>query len=243
MHIHAEANTTPSCRSPSCCRPVWCPATIPLVNRLFLVRHGITEANHLGVYQGQTDVPLSTKGRLQLAALRERLRDERFTAAYSSVLSRARVSAEILLEEHFCPLRETPDLNEISYGEWEGLTRAQVQARFPEAWAYFVEDPAVRAAPGGETRPQLRARAGRVLEEVADQFEDASILIASHGGTLREIIGGYLNLPADEIWKLRLENASLSIVDVYAGGGVLTLFNDTAHLGPRKTSLGGEPVH
>jgi alpha-ribazole phosphatase/probable phosphoglycerate mutase len=82
-----------------------------------------------------------------------------------------------------------------------------------------------------------------VLAEIADQFEDASILIASHGGTLREIIGAYLNLPDEEIWKLRLDNASLSIVDVYAGGGVLTLFNDTAHLGPRKPALGGEPVH
>jgi alpha-ribazole phosphatase/probable phosphoglycerate mutase len=213
------------------------------VNRLFLVRHGITEANHLGVYQGQADVPLSAKGRLQIAALRERLRDERFAVCYTSALSRARVSAEILLEEHFCPLRETSDLNELSYGEWEGLTRAQVQERFPDAWAYFVEDPAVRAAPGGEGRPQLQARAGRVLDEIADQFENASILIASHGGTLREIIGRYLNLPAEEIWKLRLDNASLSIVDVYAGGGVLALFNDTAHLGPRKPPLGGEPVH
>ena len=213
------------------------------MNRLFLVRHGITEANHLGVYQGQTDIPLSAKGRLQIAALRERLRDERFAACYSSVLARARVSAEILLEEHFCPLRATPDLNEVSYGAWEGLTRAQVQERFPEAWAYFVEDPTRHAAPGGETRPQLQARVGRVLAEIADQFEDASILIASHGGTLREMIGCYLNLPAEEIWKLRLDNASLSIVDAYAGGGVLTLFNDTAHLGPRKPALGGEPVH
>src|SRR5579871_5053344 len=103
------------------------------MNRLFLVRHGITEWNHNGMYQGQLDVPLSTKGRLQITALRERLREEQFTICYTSALQRARTSAEILLEEHFCPLRETPDLNEMSYGAWEGLNRAQIVAQYPEA--------------------------------------------------------------------------------------------------------------
>ncbi len=189
------------------------------------------------------DVPLSTKGRLQIAALRERLRDERFAVCYTSALERARVSAEILLEEHFCPLRATPDLNELSYGQWEGLTRAQVKARYPAAWADFVEDPVNRAAPGGETSADLHARVARVLEEIADQYQDAAILIAAHGGTLRAIIAGYLNLEPEEAWKLRMDNASLTVIDVYGGGGVLSLFNDTAHLGPRKPPLGGEPVH
>jgi broad specificity phosphatase PhoE len=213
------------------------------VNRLFLVRHGITEANHLGVYQGQMDVPLSEKGKLQIAALRERLRDEPFAVAYTSLLERARVSAEILLEEHFCPLRATPDLNELSYGEWEGLTRAQVRERDPEGWRRFSEDPIHEAPSGGETRIALHARVVRALDEIADQHQDSSILIASHGGTLRAIIAEYLNLDPGEEWKLRSDNASLTIIDVYARGSVLSLFNDTAHLGPRKPPLGGEPVH
>jgi len=210
------------------------------VNRLFLVRHGITEANHLGVYQGQMDVPLSAKGKLQIAALRERLRDEPFAVCYTSMLERARVSAEILLEEHFCPLHATPDLNELSYGEWEGLTRAQVRARDPEGWRRFSEDPVRQTPPGGETRIELHTR---VTDAIADQHQDASILIASHGGALRAIIAEYLNLDLNEEWKLRSDNASLTIIDVYASGGVLSLFNDTAHLGPRKPPLGGEPVH
>lgn len=225
------------------CRRVRPPATIPPVNRLFLVRHGITEANYLGIYQGQADVPLSAKGRLQIAALRERLRDERFAVCYTSALARARVSAEILLEEHFCPLRSTPNLNELSYGAWEGLTRAQVRERYPDAWEEFLEDPIIHAAPGGETNADLRARVTRVLAEIADQYQDEAILIVSHGGTLRAIIAGYLNLDPSESWKLRIDNASLSVIDVYAGGGVLTLFNDTAHLGGRKPPLGREPVH
>ncbi len=213
------------------------------MNRLFLVRHGITESNHLGVYQGQLDVPLSAKGRLQIAALRERLRDEPFAMCYTSTLCRARASAEILLEEHFCPLQAAAGLDERDYGEWEGLTTAQVIERYPEAWDRFVADPIQNAAPGGETQPALQDRVERVLDEIAHTYEDATILIAAHGGSLRAILAFYLKLDQYEIWKLRLDNASLSIVDVYDGGGVLSLFNDTAHLGPRKPPLDGEPLH
>ncbi len=189
------------------------------------------------------DVPLSAKGKLQIAALRERLRDEPFAACYTSRLERARVSAEILLEEHFCPLHATHDLNELSYGEWEGLTRAPARARDPEGWRRFSEDPVYQAPPGGENRSDLHTRVARVLEEIADRHQDASILIASHGGALRAIIAEYLNLDLSEEWKLRSDNASLTLIDVYGSGGVLSLFNDTAHLGPRKPPLGGEPVH
>jgi alpha-ribazole phosphatase len=210
---------------------------------LFLVRHGITESNHLGVYQGQLDVPLSAKGRLQIAALRERLRDEPFAMCYTSTLSRARASAEILLEEHFCPLQAAASLNERDYGEWEGLTADQVIERYPEDWARFVADPIHCAAPGGETQPALQDRVERVLDEIARTYEDATILIAAHGGSLRAILAFYLKLDQYEVWKLRLDNASLSIVDVYDGGGVLSLFNDTTHLGPRKPPLDGEPLH
>src|SRR5579871_6272016 len=164
------------------------------MNRLFLVRHGITEWNHNGLYQGQLDVPLSTKGRLQVTALRERLRDEEFTVCYSSALQRARTSAEILLEEHFCPLLESADLNEMCYGEWEGLSRAQIEERYPLAWAHFVSDPTRHAPPGGETRRDLQHRVEHVLDAIAQEYENATILLVAHGGSLRAIVAFYLNL-------------------------------------------------
>lgn len=228
---------------PSSPQPYRRPGMIVPMHRLFLVRHGITEWNHNGLYQGQLDVPLSSKGRLQITALRERLRDEQFTVCYSSALARARTSAEILLEEHFCPLLETADLNEMSYGAWEGLSRTQIIERFPEAWAHYVADPNRHAPPDGESRRDLQRRVERVLDAIAREYPDGTVLVVAHGGSLRTIVSYYLNLGPSDVWKLRLDNASLTVVEVYEDGGVLSLFNDTAHLSLRKLPPDREPPH
>ncbi|MDB5077098.1 MAG: alpha-ribazole phosphatase [Chloroflexi bacterium] len=213
--------------------------------RLFLVRHGITEWNHNGVYQGQLDVPLSPKGKLQITALRERLREEQFTVCYTSALSRAKESARIILEQHFCPTHETPDLNEMSYGRWEGLNRTQIMEQFPDSWAHFIADPTRNAAPGGETRRDLQRRVERVLDDINREYQeqDATILLVAHGGSLRAIVASFLNLGPSDVWKLRLDNASLTVIEVYEDGGVLSLFNDTAHLSLRKLPPDRQPPH
>lgn len=213
------------------------------MNRLFLVRHGVTEWNHDGRYQGQLDVPLSAKGRLQAAAARTRLRDERFATCYTSALSRARVTAEIILEEHFCPLVQLPELNEMYYGAWEGLLRTEIMERFPEDWARHKRDPLHAPPTGGEARADLRVRVDQALARIALDQRDATVLVVAHGGTIRAAVGLALGLPMQEWRKLRLDNAALSIVELYEDGGVLSLFNDTAHLGMRKDAPEREPAH
>jgi alpha-ribazole phosphatase/probable phosphoglycerate mutase len=213
------------------------------MNRLFLVRHGVTEWNQEGRYQGQLDVSLSAKGRLQAAAVRERLRDEAFTICYSSALQRARVTAEIILEEHFCHLVRTADLNEMHYGAWEGLLRGEIGERFPEDWARHHADPVQYAPTGGESRLALAHRVRRAIATITREQQDATVLVVAHGGTIRAVVGLYLEIPIQEWRKLRMDNASLTIVDAYADGGVLSLFNDTAHLSPRKAALDREPAH
>lgn len=212
------------------------------MNRLFLVRHGITTWNQDGRYQGDLDVPLSTKGRLQAAAARERLREERFDVCYTSALQRARLTAEIILEEHFCPLHELAELNEMSYGAWQGLLRAEVLARYGEDFARHRDDPLHHAPTGGESRAQFQARVGRAVARIAEEQRDATVLIVAHGGSIRTIVAQYLCLGWTEVRRLRLDNASLTIVEDYDGDGILSLFNDTAHLGLGKGPLEGEPA-
>jgi alpha-ribazole phosphatase len=214
--------------------------------RLFLVRHGETDWNRDGRYQGQTDVPLNAEGRRQAALLRDRLRDERFTGCFTSALGRAVESAEIVLAARACPIRPTAGLNELHYGEWEGLTTAEIKARFADSWAAFIADPVRNAPPGGETRLQLRDRVVGVLDAIAAEYRgrDASLLVAAHGGTIRALVATILNISLDDLWKLRQDNAALTIVDLYSTGGELALFDDTAHLGPSKSSRPDRPpVH
>ena len=220
-------------------RAIWYHARM---NRLFLVRHGLTEWNQGERYQGQIDVPLAAKGRCQAAALRDRLRNEHFDICYASALSRALETAETILEEHFCPLQQYAELNELSYGAWEGLTRAEIIARHPEDWERHILDPATYPPTGGESRAELRIRVVRTLETIDAANRDASILVVSHGGTIRMIIAHYLGIDDNHLRRLRIDNVSLSVVDVYPGWGMLSLFNDTAHLLPGKPPLSREPA-
>jgi len=213
------------------------------MNRLFLVRHGITAWNVEGRYQGQIDIPLTEEGVQQAQAARERLRSEQFTACYSSALCRARVTAEVILEAHDCPITETPDLNEMNYGDWEGLTRAEILARYPADWERLLADPLHVAPTGGESRIELQQRAERVIAAIEREHRNACLLVVSHGGTIRAIVSHYLRLPPAEARRIRLDNTAISIVDSFSGSGVLALLNDTAHLGFEKPPLPRFPAH
>lgn len=213
------------------------------MNRLFLVRHGITAWNAAGRYQGQIDIPLNEEGLQQAQAARERLRAEHFTACYTSALSRARLTAEVILEAHACPITETPDLNEMNYGDWEGLTRAEILERYGSDWERLLADPLHAAPTHGESRLDLQRRAEHVVQLFDSEPDDSCLLVVSHGGTIRAIISHYLHLPLAEARRLRLDNTAISIIDSFDGKGVLVLMNDTAHLGFEKPPLPRFPAH
>ena len=112
----------------------------------FLIRHGKTEWNHIGRWQGLADVPLSPVGRAQAEALAKRFADERFSVhqVYSSDLSRAWETAQIVARQLHLAVQPLPALREIDVGAWSGLTRAQIVEQFPGA---FTEH---HSAPDGE---------------------------------------------------------------------------------------------
>src|SRR5207302_9429667 len=128
------------------------------VIRLILVRHGVTEWNLAGRYQGHQDVPLSDTGREQARRAAERLRAERITAAYTSDMQRAKETASIILGERNVPLREAAALREIAFGAWEGLTPIQAADRYPDEWAAWTRNAADAGPPGGEDLTRFAAR-------------------------------------------------------------------------------------
>jgi broad specificity phosphatase PhoE len=215
------------------------------VIRLYLVRHGITAWNAEGVYQGQADVPLSDEGREEMRRLGDRLRHVEFGYCYTSTLQRARESAAILLAGRTCTVFASADLNEMSYGKWEGLTRQDIRACYPADWDAFMADRENQAPPAGESAADLYRRVRRFAASLAyHQTEgETSILVAAHGGSLRTLIAFYLGLANRDARRLRLENASLSIVEVYAGDAIVSLLNDTSHLSPLKSPPDSQPVH
>ncbi len=143
---------------------------------ILLARHGETEWNREGRWQGWADPPLNETGRVQARELATRLRATPFDAVYSSDLQRAHETAEIVAEPHGLPVVADPGLREIDVGSWSGFTRAELAARFPGG-----------ERPDGETREQHAGRVLAAVERIAREHPGARVLLVTHGGTMRAV--------------------------------------------------------
>ena len=174
---------------------------------ILLARHGETDWNRQGRFQGQADPPLNEQGRAQAQDLARRLADVPVDAVYSSDLRRAHETALIVAEPHGVPVVTDAGLREIDVGSWSGLTRAEVEERFPGAEHH-----------DGETREELRTRVAAAVERIACEHPRERILIVSHGGALRALrhhAGGELFQPIENcgVYELRFEDGAFGRID------------------------------
>ncbi len=156
---------------------------------VFVARHGETDWNAAGRWQGHTDVPLNENGRAQAKALAERLRGSRLAGVVASDLSRAHETARIVAAELGVTVAYAErELRERSFGVFEGLTRAECETDHAEAWqAWLAHRKAPRGAEGIEAlTARMVAAVGRVAETVAR--EGAPALVVTHGGALRSVV-------------------------------------------------------
>ena len=202
----------------------------------YLVRHGQTDWNADGRLQGQADPPLNAAGREQARAVAERLTAVSFAAAYASDLRRVADTAAAVMQGRQPPVTTLAELREKQFGEWEGITFQEAEARDPERYRKIFRVASydgVTAPPGGESDNQLLRRLAGVAERlrVLHGGGEENILVAGHGGSLCALIVSLLGLPASAIWRFRLANGGLSVVTVFDdGAATLDLFNDTGHL-------------
>lgn len=209
--------------------------------RLVLVRHGITDWNLEGRFQGHLDPPLADAGRHEAALVAERLAaddDLRPARVVASSLGRAIETAAAIGEGVGLDVETDPRLIEIGQGEWEGRTHAEIEQTDAERYRAWRDAAGVRQPPGGEA---LEAASERVAGAIAELTAtgDGPLCLVSHGGTLRILARLVLELPADRPWALDVDNASISVVSRSGPGVPWTLerWNDTRHL------LGLEPSH
>ena len=167
--------------------------------RLLLIRHGQSVWNAARRWQGHSDVPLSELGHQQAREAAEALAGETLAALYSSDLKRAWVTAQIVGEPH--DLVPIPDvrLRELDVGEWGGLTRCEIEARWPEALAAFDRaEPHARPS-GGETRAELERRIHGALDDLAARHVGATIAVVAHGGVLAAVTGEFGHANAEVV--------------------------------------------
>ena len=151
---------------------------------LLLVRHGETDWNREGRWQGHSDTHLNEIGRAQAERVAGELRD--VDVVYSSDLARARETAEIIARRLELPVRLETRLRERSFGMWEGLTAAEIEADFPDAHLRWLAG----EGPGADDAEPFDAFGKRVqegLREILERHRDDTVLVVAHGGSIRVI--------------------------------------------------------
>ncbi|NMA70517.1 MAG: histidine phosphatase family protein [Firmicutes bacterium] len=195
---------------------------------LYLVRHGETDWNRTMRIQGHSDIELNDHGVAQARRLGARLARWPIDRAIASDLVRAQETARLALGDRAIPLELDERLRERNFGEWEGLTREEVEARDPEGARRWREEPWTFRPPGGESLADVARRALPVVEELRE--EGGRVLIVSHGGTLRAILRHLLGWPDGSGPKLFLFNTGLTVIRLGPERVRLERLNDIGHL-------------
>lgn len=197
------------------------------MTHLVLVRHGTTDWNDQGRFQGHSDPPLNAVGRALAERLAQRLAEQSFDAVYSSDLARAYQTAQIIAPQ--MRIYTDPNLREINFGVFEGLTYDQIASRYPAELAAWEAD-RDHAPPDGETLSVFAVRINRFIEHVCAVHPKGSLLVVAHGGTLRVLLCLALGLSPSAQWRLRVDTLSVSEIHFYPQGAILSRLNDTGHL-------------
>ena len=174
-----------------------------MATRLLMVRHGETVFGAQDRFAGHSDTPLTPRGRRQVARLRPAVARLRPDVVYCSDLPRCRETAAILVPGR--ELRLSRRIREIDFGRWEGRSKAELEARYGEAYRRWRANPSMGRPHAGESVPELRRRVRRFAAELARRHPGETLLLVTHGGVIRSL----LDVPYDDYWGLRIPPASL----------------------------------
>ncbi|MEO1001494.1 MAG: histidine phosphatase family protein [Cyanobacteria bacterium J06638_7] len=204
--------------------------------RLLLVRHGETDWNRQGRFQGQIDIPLNANGLAQAEAAGTFLASVSIHRAYTSALARPRQTAEQILACHpGVPLTATRGLVEIGHGLWEGRLEREINEGWPQLLAAWKRAPQTVQMPEGETIHDVWHRSLDTWRTIAASLEGGeTALVVAHDAVNKAILCGLLGLTPADIWMIKQGNGGVSVIDyppAADGTAVLAALNLTSHLG------------
>ena len=195
-------------------------------NRIYLIRHGqVAGYEDFPVY-GHIDVDLTDVGILQMKQMAERLRLTELKAVYSSDLIRSATGARLIARHHDVPVYFLSELREMRFGDWEGLTLAEIRTRFPEELQKRQDDLMNYSAPGdGESIADLAARIEVVFDRIRAEEQGNDIVIAAHGAVNRVILCKALGLNLARMFNIHQAYGCLNIIDYFPDATLVRLVN------------------
>lgn len=203
------------------------------LTRLYLVRHGATEANERVPYilQGNSiDLALSGRGECQARALATFLKRFPIAQVYTSKMCRAQQTADAIAREQSLVPTVVEDLHECDVGLWEGLDWETIARTHPDAHRRFVDDPAANPYLGGESYGQVLSRARPVLERLLDAHRGESICVVAHNVVNRVLLAEILGMDLRQAPKIPQGNGCVNLIKRTDGRNVLVTLNALFHL-------------
>jgi probable phosphoglycerate mutase len=209
--------------------------------RLHFLRHGQTPHSRDDRYCGAaTDPDLTEEGKEMAAAFARAYRGLPWAGLFSSPQRRARQTVAPLAAATGLEVQPVEGLQEIAYGEWEGLKPAEVESRYHDAHLRWEADPAWHAPPGGETAIELARRAVAAVDEVRRRVSDGSALVVAHKGTIRALLCAFLGIDVGRFrQRIACPVGSVSVVEFGRRGPLLVTLADRSHLDERLRELPG----
>lgn len=207
--------------------------TAPLVTRLFLIRHGATQANECRpfVLQGcEIDGPLTESGRRQAGALTRFLADIQFAAIYSSPMRRAIETVSEIAASRSLQITTIEELRECHVGRWAGLSWEEIRRQDQEQCERFLLDPANERHPGGESYLDLQRRALPAIDQVLQAHPGQNVLVLAHNMVNRVLLSRYLELDLRHARKIRQANCCINLLQHSEGTTEVVTMNSLWHL-------------
>ena len=204
--------------------------------RIILVRHGETDWNKQGRFQGQIDIPLNQNGKFQAKAASEFLKNNIIQKAFSSSLSRPKETAQIILNEHpGVEISLKDSLKEIGHGEWEGKLESEIRSDWPDLLKTWKTSPEKVQMPDGENITEVSIRSISGWNEICkDLKNEETALVVAHDAVNKTILCHLLGLMPSKIWMIKQGNGGITVIDLSEEEGQpaqITCLNITSHLG------------
>jgi broad specificity phosphatase PhoE len=203
------------------------------MTEILFIRHGQTPANATGHWQGWTDAPLTPTGRAQAQAIARQLAVERgqVAALYTSPLRRALETAQVVGAALDLQPISVDQLKEIHFGQLEGVTLQEMEARFPDLYARWQDKTDMAFQwPGGERRIDFFNRAAEACQRIIARHLEEKLVIVAHGGTIRACLAHLLPHQLGQWWAYSLVNGGLTRVRATESDSRLLVLNDARHL-------------
>ena len=201
------------------------------MTEIMLIRHGETEWNRTGRFQGHSDIPLTENGILQAQALSRNLIMDRVDKIYASDLVRAMETARPLANRFGLDVEPDPALRELHFGAWEGRYFRDINAEYPDIMKRFYRDPENVEIPESESFTDFQQRVSGRVREIVNKWHGKRIILVSHGAAIRILLADILSMPIRSVWHIAQYNTAVNRIRFEDDGfAVVDLVNDTAHL-------------